>query len=109
MNMNTMENKRILWDTLIEQDLFKKEVSVEKTQALFETILKELDHYEGTVEEKNKIFLDQWIKQLEMASIVARSDWLEERMNKKQYKQPPTANELTEIKQLLYRILELLE
>jgi hypothetical protein len=107
--MNTMENKRLLWDTLIQQDLFKEEVSVEKTQALFETILKELDNYEGTIEEKNKLFLDQWIKQLEMASIVARSDWLEERMNKKQYKHPPTANELTEIKQLLYRILELLE
>ena len=104
-----MENKRILWDTLIEKDLFKKEVSVEKTQALFETLLKELDNYEGNVEEKNKLFLDQWIKQLETASIVVRSEWLEERMNKKQYKQPPTANELAEIKQLLYRILELLE
>jgi hypothetical protein len=104
-----MENKRLLWDTLIQQDLFKEEVSLEKTQALFETILKELDHYEGTVEEKNILFLDQWTKQLETASIVARSDWLEERMNKKRYKHPPTANELTEIKQLLYRILELLE
>ncbi len=107
--MNTIENKRYLWDTLIEQDLFKKEVSVEKTQALFETILKELDEYEGNMEEKNKLFLDQWIKKLETASIVARSEWLEERMNKKQYKHPPTANELAEIKQLLYRILELLE
>jgi hypothetical protein len=109
MDMDTLENKRHLWDTLIEQDLFKKEVSVEKTQALFETILKELDQYEGNVEEKNKLFLDQWIKQLETASIVARSEWLEERMNQKQYKTPPTLNELTEIKQLLYRILELLE
>jgi len=106
--MESLENKRMLWDTLIEQDLFKKEVSVEKTQTLFETLLTELNQQETTLEEKNKLFLDQWIKQIEGVSLVARSAWLEERMNQK-YKTPPTMTELTEIKQLLYRILELLE
>jgi len=108
MNMNTIENKRMLWDTLIEKDLFKKEVSVEKTQTLFETLLNELNQQDGTIEEKNKHFLEQWVKQIEGASIVAKSAWLEERMNQK-YKTPPTQSELSEIKQLLYRILELLE
>jgi len=107
--MDSLENKRMLWDALIEKDLFKKDVSVEKTQSLFETLLKEINKQDILLEEKNKLFLDEWIKQLETASILARNDWLEERMNQKQYKQPPTMNELTEIKQLLYRILELLE
>jgi hypothetical protein len=107
--MESLENKRMLWDKLVEQQWFKEEVTVEKTQALFEILLKEVNQQEISLEEKNKFFLDQWINQLEMASIVARSEWLEERMNKKQYKHPPTTNELTEIKQLLYRILELLE
>lgn len=108
-HMDSLENKRMLWDALIEKDLFKKDVSVEKTQSLFETLLKEINKQDILLEEKNKLFLDEWIKQLETASILARNDWLEERMNQKQYKQPPTMNELTEIKQLLYRILELLE
>jgi len=107
--MESLENKRLLWDKLVEQEWFKEEVTVEKTQALFESLLKEVNCQELSLEEKNKQFLDQWMKQLESASLVARSEWLEERMNQKKYKQPPTMNELTEIKQLLYRILELLE
>jgi len=107
--MNALENKGMLWDTLIKKDLFKKDVTIEKTQILFETLLKEVDRSNGTIEEKNKIFLEKWVTQIENASIVARSEWLEERMNQKKYKHPPTASELAEIKQLLYRILELLE
>lgn len=107
--MDSLENKRMLWDTLVQQQWFKEEVTVEKTQALFESLLNEVNKQETSLEEKNKYFLDQWIKQLESASLVARSAWLEERMNQKQYKQPPTMTELIEIKQLLYRILELLE
>jgi len=99
----------MLWDKLVELQWFKEDVTVEKTQALFETLLQEVNKEEASLEEKNKHFLDQWIKQLESASLVARSAWLEERMNQKKYKQPPTMNELSEIKQLLYRILELLE
>lgn len=109
MTMNTLENKRMLWDTLIEKDLFKKDVTIEKTQVLFETLLKEVDRSDETMEEKNKFFLEKWLTQIESASIVARSEWLEERMNQKKYKYPPTATELAEIKRLLYRILELLE
>jgi len=99
----------MLWDILVQQQWFKEDVTVEKTQALFETLIHEVNKEEGTLEEKNKHFLDEWIKQLESASLVARCAWLEERMNQKQYKQPPTMSELTEIKQLLYRILEILE
>jgi hypothetical protein len=107
--MESLENKRMLWDTLVKQEWFKEEVTVEKTQALFESLLNEVNKEEASLEEKNKQFLDQWIKQLESASLVARSEWLEERMNQKKYNHPPTMSELTEIKQLLYRILELLE
>ncbi len=107
--MDSLDNKRFLWDTLIEKDLFKKDVSVEKTQAIFETLLNEINKLEVTLDEKNKSFLTEWIKQIDTASIVARSEQLEERMKQKQYKQPPTVSELAEIKQLLYRILELLE
>ena len=107
--MDSLENKRFLWDTLVEQHLFKEEVSVDKSQDIFETLIKEINKLEGSLDEKNKQFLDQWVKQLETASLVARSAWLEERMNQKQYKVPPTAGELAEIKQLLYRILEILE
>ena len=107
--MDSLENKHFLWNTLVEQHLFKEEVSVDKTQVLFESLIKEINTQEGTIDEKNKYFLDQWVKQIEGASIVARSAWLEERMNKKQFKVPPTAGELAEIKQLLYRILDILE
>ena len=107
--MDSLENKRFLWDTLVEQHLFKVEVSVDKSQDIFETLIKEINKLEGSLDEKNKQFLDQWVKQLETASLVARSSWLEERMNQKQFKVPPTAGELAEIKQLLYRILEILE
>lgn len=107
--MESLENKRMLWDTLVQQQWFKEEVTVEKTQALFETLLHEVNKEEISLEEKNKYFLDQWTKQLDSASLIVRSAWLEERMNQKQYKHPPTMTELVEIKQLLYRILELLE
>ena len=95
----------MLWDTLVEQHWFKEEVSVEKTQALFETLLKEINDMEVDLQEKNRLFLEQWQKQLDSAALVARSEWLEERMNQKQFKVPPTSSELAEIKQLLYRIL----
>ena len=107
--MDVLENKRMLWDTLVEQKWFKEEVSVEKSQALFETLLKEINAMDVDLQEKNRLFLEQWQKQLDTAALVARSSWLEERMNQKQYKVPPTAGELAEIKQLLYRILEILE
>lgn len=107
--MDTLANKSMLWDTLVEKKWFKEDVTVEQTQALFESLLKEVDQLEHETEEKNKLFLDQWLRQLENASIVARSQWLEERMNQKKFKQPPNASELAEIKQLLYRILEILE
>jgi predicted component of type VI protein secretion system len=107
--MDSLDNKRLLWDTLIEQDLFKKDVSVEKTQAIFETLLNEINQLEVTMDEKNKSFLTEWIKQIDTASMIARSEQLEERMKQRQYKQPPTVSELAEIKQLLYRILEILE
>lgn len=107
--MDSLNNKRFLWDTMIEQNLFKEDVSVEKTQALFESLLKEIDQHESSLEEKNKLFLTEWMKQIDIASLVARSEWLEERMNQKKYKPTPTMSELAEIKQLLYKILELLE
>ena len=107
--MDALENKRMLWDTLVEKQWFKEEVCVEKTQALFETLLKEINPMDVDLNEKNRLFLEQWVKQLDSAALVARSSWLEERMNQKQFKVPPTAGELAEIKQLLYRILEILE
>ena len=104
-----IENKRLLWDTLVEQKKFKEDVTVDKTQQLFETILKEIDGMNVSIDEKNKLFLDQWMRRLEELSMETRSQWFEERVQQKQYKQPPTVNELAEIKKLLYRILELLE
>jgi len=107
--MDTLKNKSMLWDTLVEKKWFKEDVSVEKTQSLFESLLQEINVLEKDLDEKNKLFLDQWLKQIEMASLEARSQWLEERMKQKKFKHPPNASELAEIKQLLYRILELLE
>jgi len=107
--MDALDNKRFLWDTLIEQHLFKEDVSVEKTQILFEKLLNEINQLEVSLDEKNKSFLEEWTKQINAASVIARSEMLEERMKQKQYTQPPTVSELAEIKQLLYRILEILE
>ena len=104
--MNTIENKCLLWDTLVEQKKFKEEVSVERTRQLFEFVLNEFDTMDLSLEEKNKLFLETWFKRLEE---VFREQWFEERVSQKQYKQPLTSNELTEIKKLLYKILDLLE
>ncbi len=104
--MNTIENKCYLWDTLVEQEKFKEEISVEKTRKFFEHVLNEFDALEMSLEEKNNLFLETWVKRLEE---VFREQWFEERITQKQYKKPPSANELTEIKKLLYKILDLLE
>ena len=107
--MNTLENKKMLWDTLVEQQKFNKYISVEKTQHMFEVAIQEMDAMEATVDYKNKSFLDGWMARLEVESTKHREKEFEERVNQKQYKQPPSVTELAEIKKLLYQILERLE
>jgi len=107
--MNTLEEKRILWDTLIEQKIFKEGVSIEFAQQWFETLVSEVDKRALTLPEKKKIFLEEYEEMMNKEARKQREQWFESRLNKKLVKPPPSMKELNEIKQLLYKILEKVE
>jgi len=97
--MNSNENKAILWNTLLEQNAFHKNISVERTREMFESTLSKYNDVE-----QNPTFLSEFI------SILQRESF-EERMLHKQklYKHASPTNELSEIKKLLYMALDKLE
>ena len=107
--MDTLDEKRILWDTLVEQKIFKDEVPIEIAQRWFETLVYEIDQRSIPLPEKKKIFLEEYEELMNKEARKIREHWLESRLNKKIVKPPPSMKELNEIKQLLYKILEKVE
>jgi hypothetical protein len=115
--MNTIENKGFLWDLLVENKGFKDGVSIQTAQTMFESLLRDIDSSEEPLIEKNKFFLKQYTEQMNSIEISPeelikyRESLFEERVrqNQERYKIPPAQKDLTEVKQLLYRIIELLD
>ena len=107
--MNTLEEKRILWDTLIEKKIFKDCLSIELAQEWFEALVADVDKRPLTLPEKKQVFLDEYEELVTKEARKQRELWFEERLNKKIVKPPPSMKELNEIKQLLYKILEKVE
>jgi len=107
--MNTLDEKRDLWDTLVEQKIFKEEVSIEVAQQMFESLVIDIDKRRLTLEEKKQAFLQEYEQCMNKEAQKKREEWFESRLNKKVLKPPPSMAELNEIKQLLYKILEKVE
>lgn len=106
--MNTNENKKELWDLLLISQGFKQGIGVEKTRELFEEVIHETDQLKLSLAEKNRVFLTEFMKRIH--SDVDKQDvaLFEKRMNDQdRYKKP--MKDLTEIKQLLYQILDRLD
>jgi hypothetical protein len=104
--MNTLEEKRELWDTLVEQKIFKDGVSIDLAQQWFENLVTEIDQRSLPLPEKKKVFLEEYETLMNNEARKQREIWFEERLNKKSMKPPPSMKELNEIKQLLYKILD---
>jgi hypothetical protein len=110
--MNTNENKQLLWQLLLDSNGFKEGVSIEKTQLLFETIIGEVDQLPISLTEKNKKCLEEFIQRIQKQDtdlVKYREELFEERVkqNQEKYKaRSPPMKDLTEIKQLLYLILD---
>ena len=107
--MNNLDEKRILWDTLIDKKIFKDSVSIDLAQEWFEALVSEVDKRPLTLSEKKQVFLEEYEELMNKEARRQRELWFEERVNKKVIKPPPSVKELTEIKQLLYKILERVE
>ena len=106
--MNTDENKKELWDLLLNSHGFKQELGVEKTRIIFEEIVQEVDALRLSLVEKNKLFLTEFMKRTHTIDVTKQNgDMFETRMQTKTYQKP--MKDLTEIKQLLYQILEKLD
>ena len=107
--MNNLDEKRLLWDTLVEQKIFKDGVSIEFAQQWFETLVAEIDKRPIPLSEKKQSFLKEYEEIMNKEARKQREQWFESRLNKKTIKPPPSMKELNEIKQLLYKILEKVE
>jgi len=103
--MNTVYNKGQLWDYLVEKNVFKEGVDIETSQSLFESILDSINKKDGTVQEKNKLFLEEFKKQIQLSEYEERLKKNQDRYNT----MPPPLKELTEIKELLHLILAKLD
>ncbi len=107
--MNTLEEKRLLWDALVEKKIFKDNVPLDLAQRWFESLVAEIDQRSLSLPEKKKIFLEEYEEVMNKEARKQREQWFESRLNKKIVKPPPSMKELSEIKQLLYKILEKVE
>lgn len=110
--MNTVENKSLLWDTLVQTKGFKEGIDFDKTQALFESIVVEINVISASIPEKNNLFLEEFKRRIQYLedpeSIQYRKIAFEERLKQNQERystMPPPVKELEEIKQLLHLIL----
>jgi len=104
-----LDEKRLLWDILVEKKIFKDGVSIEFAQEWFETLVAEVDKRSLTLPEKKRVFLEEYEELMNKEARKQREQWFESRLNKKVIKPPPSMKELNEIKQLLYKILEKVE
>jgi hypothetical protein len=120
--MNTLENKRMLWDIICEMNILRPGLDKQEVLRLFEDHVTEVDKRKETVIEKNKLFLKLFVpivNNLQSLDTLtsSRETFLEERIENIQ-QQPsdvPLHNifdpidihhELVAIKQLLHIILE---
>ena len=106
--MNTLENKKELWDLLLNGQGFKQGIGVDQTRELFETVIHEIDLLPLPVPDKNRVFLTEFMKRIH--STVDKQDVvLFEKRMKDQDRHKKPLKDLTEIKQLLYQILDRLD
>lgn len=99
--MDTTKNKRKLWDCLLETNGFKEGVDLETSQSLFESILISINKTEGSLQEKNNLFLEEFKKQIQLSEYEERLKKNQERYNTI----PPPLQELAEIKEMLQLIM----
>lgn len=119
--MNTVENKRMLWDLVCEMNLFRPEFKKEDIMRLFEHHIQLADKEDKTITEKNKLFLSLFIPAINNLQIIdekttERESFFEERVQNIQkstdvplyniFDPVDVQNELVVIKQLLHKILE---
>jgi hypothetical protein len=123
--MNTIENKRMLWDFICENKVFREGMKREVAIQLFEDVIASIDRQEDTLPNKNKMFIDMYIQQIDEFTITEadlkeyRQTFFEERMlNKQKDISVPMHNifdpidvhaELVHIKTLLHQILDKLK
>lgn len=106
--MNTNENKKQLWDLLLNSQGFNHDMGVDKTREVFETIIEEVDKLSFPLDEKNRAFLAEFMKRIHRTREKQNVDVFEKRM-KEQDRHKKPLKDLTEIKQLLYQILDRLD
>lgn len=106
--MNTIDNKKQLWDLLLNSQGFKHDVGVDKTREVFELIVQEVDMLPLPLVEKNRLFLAEFMKRIHRIDEKQDVDVFEKRM-KEQDRHKKPVKDLTEIKQLLYQILDRLD
>jgi hypothetical protein len=106
--MNTLDNKKQLWDLLLSSQGFKHDVGVDKTREVFETVIQEVDMLQLPLVEKNRLFLAEFMKRIHRIDEKQDVDVFEKRM-KEQDRHKKPVKDLTEIKQLLYQILDRLD
>ena len=123
--MNTLENKRMLWDLVCEMNLFRPGLNKEEIMKVFEQHIQVADKIENTLTEKNKFFLSLFVPAINSMQTIdpesksERETFFEERVNTiQQAKDVPLYNifdpvdvqhELVLIKTLLHKILEKLD
>ena len=106
--MNTIENKKQLWNLLLDSKGIKHDMGVDKTREVFEIVVQEVDRWQYSLEEKTRLFLAEFMKRIHQTQDKQQVDVFEERM-KEQDRHKKPVKDLTEIKQLLYQILERLD
>jgi hypothetical protein len=120
--MNTLENKRMLWDCICEMNVFCPGMKRDTAVALFEETILEIDALDKSLIEKNKFFMNVYIQNLNKIVISEtdmkeyRETLFEERLaNIQNDKTLPLHNifdpidvhaELVHIKNLLHKILD---
>jgi hypothetical protein len=106
--MNTIENKKQLWDLLLNSQGFKHDMGVDKTREVFESVIQEVDRLSFPLVEKNRLFLSEFMKRIHHTDDKQEVSIFEQRM-KEQDRHKKPVKDLTEIKQLLYQILDRLD
>jgi hypothetical protein len=106
--MNTIENKKQLWNLLLDSKGFKHDMGVEKTREVFEAVIEETDALSLPLQDKNRLFLAEFMKRIHHTQEKQQVEVFEQRM-KEQDRHKKPVKDLTEIKQLLYQILERLD
>jgi hypothetical protein len=83
-------------------------MGVDKTHNVFETVVQEVDTLNLPLSDKNRIFLSEFMKRVHHTQDKQDVGIFEQRMKEQDLHKKPV-KDLTEIKQLLYQILDRLE